>query len=386
MVLVPLLCRCCCVECVGVPSVPLCVALDVGSARVGVGIGGFAGGAGVEFFFGELGRDLAVGVCGGLGAFPGFGPALGDFGGGHPFEEQAAEFVEGEEGDGHEDEGERITGREEGGEDDADHECVSAVFGEPLAVDEAEPAEEENDDGHLEAGGEGEGEGEDKVDVFADFVLGDDASAGGVRDADDDGDGAFHADAEAFLAEDGVEPLLADGGCWRIAGEDGDGGEDGVCGDFGGDGGRFSAEVGGEVDEEGEGDGEDDFVEEGDADDAERETHGEEDADEAFFVVVKTRGDEEPDLVEDPGDADDDGDDDGDFEVGVEGLHGAGGLEGVGEAFVAELQTRGFDDKREERLPKESGDDEDGEHAEEGRGEAAAQLFEVIAEGHAGGD
>lgn len=302
---------------------------------------------------------------------------------GEEAEEEHAELEEAVEGNRKENEGERVSGGENGAENDADCDDVSSVFCEPCAFDYACPAEEEDDDGHLERDAEGQGEVEEHLDVLADAVLLENAGGCGEFDAHDGGLIVGFRDADAKLSEGLVDPHLAGFGRVGVIWEDDDGGERDALGEWGvGD--VDAADVGAEGDEEGENHGEHDVVEEEDAEACERDAHGHEEVCEAFFGVVETWGDESPELVDDPWSSGEDGEDEDDAEVCAEGLEGRGGHERGGLVCGAKGLANGDHEEFEDGLSDGECDDEDWDDAEERVDKAFAQLVEMIAEGHDG--
>lgn len=343
---------------------------------LGGGLGGVRGSReeSAEEAGGEVHGSVVVGG-GGLGSSDAFD--------GEEVEEHAAEFVEGVHGEPEEDHGPRISGCENGGEDGGDEDGVFAVPGEPGAVDDAGPSEEENDGGGLESAGEGEGESEDGVDVVGDAVLLEDSAEGGEFGAEDEGLVVPVAEADAVLPEGAVDPDGADLGAGRVGLEDGEGGEGDAGWRFGG-GDAGGAGGGSEVNEKVEEKRENDQVHEERAGDGKGGGERDEDVDKASFVPVQAGGDELPELVEEPGTGQDEGDDEGDLEVGVEGFEDAGGLKGGGKPLGAEGFAGGAHEQFEELSAEDEGEHQERADAPEGEDQSAAQLFEMLAEGHGG--
>ena len=107
--------------------------------------------------------------------------ALGRLGLGLPAADgrhEYAHLVEQEHGHGHEQLGDHVGRRQDGGNDEDEEHRVAAEAAHALGGDDAHAGKEEGEDGHLEDEAEGQDELDDEVQVVADLGHGDDLLRG----------------------------------------------------------------------------------------------------------------------------------------------------------------------------------------------------------------
>lgn len=183
--------------------------------------------------------------------------------------EDDPEFIEGTEGDEHEEHADGVGRGEDHGEEGDDEDGDAAFLDIVLGLEDGDAFEEEHDEGEFEAESEHHGHDEGEAEPFVESDLG------------------------------------------------------------------IEFEPGGKIEEEIEDVGEDDEEAEDSSGEEESDGEGEVDVDVFFFVRVEPRGDEEPELVEDPGAGKDEAGDHGDLHVDHEAFFD-GERDGLAEDPVGE--------------------------------------------------
>lgn len=104
--------------------------------------------------------------------------------------------------------------------------------------------------------------------------------------------------------------------------------------------------------------------------------------DDLAFTLIQPRGDEEPDLIDDPRAGEDESGFDGNGEGGDDGFLGLAVAEEVGVTVGHECEPVRAHDHGDDVFHVVKADEDEGDGAEEGVDDAFAEFFEMFAEAH----